>query len=369
MLINVQHFISSYFRKIYANQHRIFAILIFQKITKRRNMLRFQSLLMVIGSLLLMLMPMHEVSAGELKEVAPGIYVRHGLHEDFSKSNHGHIANIGFIVGNDRVAVIDTGSNLLEGKALRQMIREVTDLPIEYVILTHMHPDHSLGTAAFRQDNPKYIGHAQLGDALARRQSVYLNNMTQILGPSAEGTEMVFPDTTVAVDRQLNLDLGGRLLHLTAYPTAHTNNDITIYDRKTGTLWLSDLLFVERIPVIDGSILGWLKVINGLIEADCFNYLANPGDDLKESDSHNCSTVERVVPGHGSVVTQWKTALANQRRYLENIANDIREIIKKGGTITQAVEQVGLEERHKWLLFKKYHGRNVTAAFAELEWE
>lgn len=369
MLNNLHQFISNYFRKIYANEYRIFSTLIFQKISKRQNRFRFHTTLIFTTSVLLLLVPIYAAAAGELKEIAPGIYIRPGLHEDFSKSNQGHIANIGFIVGNDRVAVIDTGSNIQEGMALRQMIREITDLPIEYVILSHMHPDHSLGAAAFRQDNPKFIGHAQLGDALARRQSVYLNNMTQILGSASEGTEMVFPDQTVTVDQRLSLDLGGRLLHLTAYPTAHTNNDISIYDSKTATLWLSDLLFIDRIPVVDGSILGWMKVTNGLINANCFNNSAKTEDDHKARDSLNCDAIARVVPGHGPVVTQWKTALLNQRRYLENIANEIREIIKQGGTITQAVEQVGLNERSNWLLFKTYHGRNVTAAFAELEWE
>jgi quinoprotein relay system zinc metallohydrolase 2 len=309
---------------------------------------------------------------GTVKEIADGIYLRAGVHEVFSKSNQGHISNIGFIVGTERVAVIDTGSSYQEGLALRKMITAVTDLPIEYVILTHMHPDHALGAAAFTQDNPLFIGHQQLADALTRRQSIYRQNMSRLLGSGAEGTKIVLPNKKVEINQGLKLNLGGRTLQLRAYPTAHTNNDLSVYDDKTATLWLSDLLFVQRVPVVDGSLLGWLKVMDDLLSSSCFIATAadnEPGVDEGLGEPDGCGKVDRVVPGHGPVVTDWRRALINQRRYLDLMATGIREVIKRGGDIAQAVESVGREERSNWLLFNEYHGRNITAAFAELEWE
>ena len=44
-------------------------------------------------------------------------------------------------------------------------VRRVTDLPIAWLILTHMHPDHALGAAAFADHGIQIIGHANLGDA------------------------------------------------------------------------------------------------------------------------------------------------------------------------------------------------------------
>jgi len=280
-----------------------------------------------------------------VSEIAPGVFFHAGAQEDASASNHGRIANLGFIVGTERVAVIDTGGSLEEGQALRAAVRGVTDLPIAYVILTHVHPDHILGAAAFEQDRPAFVGHAHLPGAMARRGEGYLARARDTLGPIAEGSRLVAPNRTVA-DR-IELDLGGRVLELRAHPTAHTDSDLTVFDRRTGTLWLSDLLFVERIPALDGSLLGWLNVCDAL--------MAFPA--------------QRVVPGHGPVPADWRAVLARQRRYLDGLAQGVRRVIRARGTIEQAVAELGRENPGGWLLFDAYQGRNVTAAFVELEWE
>lgn len=278
-------------------------------------------------------------------EIAPGVFMYEGAQQEASAANGGAIANIGFIVGRERVAVIDTGGSLGEGAALRRAVRGVTDLPIDYLILTHMHPDHVLGAAAFAEDAPEIIGHANLAAALADRQDFYLERARADLGAAADGTRVVLPTSSVA-DR-LEVDLGGRVLELRAYPTAHTNNDLTVLDRQTGTLWLSDLLFVGRTPALDGSLLGWLRVMDDLVLADA----------------------SRAVPGHGAVQDDWRAAIATQHRYFDALASGIREVIRRRGTIQDAVNTVGREEAPNWLLFDDYNGRNVTAAFVELEWE
>jgi quinoprotein relay system zinc metallohydrolase 2 len=278
-------------------------------------------------------------------ELAPGLYLHQGAQEDASAANGGDIANIGFVVGSERVAVIDTGGSLPVGLALRQAIRRVTELPIAYVILTHMHPDHVLGAGAFDADAPELIGHVNLADALARRGAFYFERAREDLGEAMVGTRVVMPTSGVEDTREL--DLGGRVLELRAFPTAHTNNDLSILDRRTGTLWLSDLLFVGRTPALDGSLLGWLRVMETLSKADA----------------------TRVVPGHGPVPTDWRGALAAQRRYLSGLAKGIREVIRRRGTLEEAVSTVGRQEENNWLLFDDYNGRNVTAAFVELEWE
>lgn len=278
-------------------------------------------------------------------EIAPGIFVHNGVHEEASTANEDAIANIGFIVGADAVAVIDPGGSCAEGNALRAAIRARTDRPIRYVILTHVHPDHIFGAAAFRDDHPDFVAHVRLPGALAQRGDYYLGRLREALGDAAAGSEVVPP--TLLVSDRLDLDLGRRRLSLRAHGPAHTDNDLTIFDENTRTFWLADLLFVDRIPVIDGSVVGWLKELGEVSRI--------PAD--------------RAVPGHGPISVPWPAAAEPERRYLEAVARDTRAAIKAGIGIADAWQHVANSERGHWLLFDDYHPRNVTAAYKELEWE
>ena len=107
------------------------------------------------------------------EEVAPGLHIRRGIDQDASAGNDDAIANIGFIIGREAVLVADPGGSLADGERLRASIREKTDLPIRYVAMSHVHPDHIFGAGAFRQDDPVFIGHARLVPALAQRGAFY----------------------------------------------------------------------------------------------------------------------------------------------------------------------------------------------------
>lgn len=284
--------------------------------------------------------------AERLQEILPGVYVHEGLHDFARPENRGHIANVAFILGDEAVAVVDSGGSALHGRALRQAIRQVTDLPIRYVIATHVHPDHLFGHAAFLDDRPTFVGHRKLPSALDQRGAFYLDNLKEILGILADGTEIVMPN--LLIENVVEIDLGGRRLTLRAHATAHTDNDVTVLDQTTGLLFAGDLLFMERCPVVDGSLLGWLDVMASLAD------LGATG----------------VVPGHGPAYAPLPGAFEPQARYLTTLRDSVRAFIAKGGFLEDAVRAVPLEsEREHWVLFDETHGRNVSAAYAELEWE
>lgn len=283
-----------------------------------------------------------------MQSVADGIYYHQGLHEDADSENLGAIANVGFIIGEKCVAVIDSGGSYREGELLRAAIRKQTPLPICYVVNTHVHPDHTLGNAAFKADKPSFVGHAKLPAAMASRKQHFAQQFSEILGDAYTGVEFIEADMLVSTDSPLTIDLGNRPLLLTAYTTAHTDHDLTVYDLNTCTLWTGDLLFVERVPALDGSINGWIDALHTLIELD--------------------ATV--IIPGHGHAFHSGESAgWQSLLRYLTNIREQIRLIINDMGTIEEAIASVGTQEAEKWKLFEEYHRRNVTAAFVELEWE
>ncbi len=280
-----------------------------------------------------------------VRQIAPRIYVHQGAVAEVAPSNRGLIANLGFVVGSEAVAVVDTGASAYNGRVLRAAIRRVTDLPVRYVVNTHVHPDHVFGNAAFQDDDPVFVGHAKLPRAMAERGPFYLERLQATLGPLAGGTTLVPP--TMTVEDTALIDLGNRTLRLEAHRPAHTDNDLSVHDLASGTLFAGDLLFMQHTPVLDGGLLGWLDVIEGLRR----------------------EAAARVVPGHGPAQAPWPDALAPQTRYLERLRDGVRAAIADGLSLQATVDRLGRDGADGWQLYATFHPRNVTAAYAELEWE
>jgi quinoprotein relay system zinc metallohydrolase 2 len=278
-------------------------------------------------------------------EVAPGVFVYAAPVALAGPTNLGAIANLGFVIGRDAVAVIDTGGSLAAGQRLAAAIRARTDRPVRWVINTHVHPDHVLGNAAFEGPDVTFIGHRNLPEALAARAEGYLVANRALVGDAFAGTRIVPP--TRLVERTLEIDLGGRILRLEAWPTAHTNTDLTVRDVETDTWFLGDLLFVGHVPALDGRLEGWIAALRSL----------------------RSRPAQRVIPGHGPASVAWPQAVAPLERYLAVLERDVRLAIREGETMRHASERAARSEAGAWSLFDSFNPRNATTAFQELEWE
>jgi quinoprotein relay system zinc metallohydrolase 2 len=280
-----------------------------------------------------------------LSELQPGVFVHLGKQLTLDVPGHDDIANIGFIVGDRCVAVIDTGGSAAIGRELRAAIGKRTALPVCYVINTHVHVDHVLGNAAFDEEGVSFVGSARLSEAIARSRDFFVREYAEDLASAPGARQVIGPDRLV--DDELVLELGTRQLQLRAWPTAHSDCDLTVYDPKSGTLWTGDLLSRERLPALDGSVKGWLSAL----------------------DAMKGMKVKFVVPGHGPATHDLAAAIVPERRYLQALADGVRAELAKAEPVDDAIEHVAAAEKPRWALWDKVHPHNVVRAYQELEWE
>jgi quinoprotein relay system zinc metallohydrolase 2 len=281
----------------------------------------------------------------EFTEVGPGLFVHVGAVALADAGNGGDIGNLAFVVGEEAVAVIDAGGSRALGEAVVAAVRAETDRPIRWLVLTHYHPDHVFGATALADAGATVLAHERLPDSLAIRAGSYMEQGARQVGAGFVGSEVPEVDRTVVGTEAL--DLGGRVLELRAWPVAHSEADLTVLDRASGTLLAGDLVVGEHLPTLDGSLAGWLGVLDGM----------------------EGMGADRVVPGHGGPLLPWPEGGAPVRRYLETLGRDVRALLAEGATISETVGAAAVEERGAWSLFEEHNARNATEAYTELEWE
>lgn len=215
------------------------------------------------------------------EEIAPGIYVFWGAQEDVLPHNGGNIANDGFIVGDEAVLVIDTGTTRYYAEQMLAAIEAVTPLPIAGVIVTHHHQDHSFGIPVFVERGHDVYMHPHAAELLERDGAVLLGFMTEFAGEAwTAGTTIGAP--THPVTESFSVDLGGRVIEVIVFEGGHTPGDMMAYDSTTKTLFAGDLVFEGRVPTVPhGDIQTWREQLESIKKLEW----------------------QQLVPGHGVLVT------------------------------------------------------------------
>ena len=291
----------------------------------------------------------------DVKKIADGVYVHYGKHENiYEGSNIGDIGNLGFIIGDESIAVIDTGGSHQVGEALKLAIKKISKKPIKYVINTHVHQDHILGNTAFLSEGVIIYGHFNLKRALKERGSQYIRQISEA-GNKIKGTKIIFPHKIIAetspdqvkkLSDKITINLGNRKLLLTSYPTAHTYSDASVFDLKTKTFFVGDLVQDERLPTMDGLVKNWIKVLNEIEKVD----------------------FKIMVPGHGKIQKD-NTALKKTKTYLQVLYNDVIDALKKDIPVEKVIEIAAESEKDKWVLFDRVNPGNVVRTIIRYEWE
>ncbi|QLC74769.1 quinoprotein relay system zinc metallohydrolase 1 [Pseudomonas sp. LPB0260] len=244
------------------------------------------------------------------RQIADGVWLVEGSTDNFAPGNGGNIVNIGFIVSEAGVLVLDSGPSKRYGEALRRAIAGVTDQPVKMLLLTHHHPDHALGNQAFA-DVPiaALPGTAAL---MSEQGEAMAENMYRLVGDWMRGTELVLPSEAVQPGV---LQLGERRLRLLAL-SGHTGADLAVFDETSGVLFAGDLVFYQRALTTPGT----------------------PGLDTWLADLALLQALpwKQIVPGHGPLETS-DAPFVQMRDYLGWLDALLREGAEQGVEMNELI--------------------------------
>jgi glyoxylase-like metal-dependent hydrolase (beta-lactamase superfamily II) len=266
--------------------------------------------------------------------------------------NRGWNGNAGFIVTRDGVIVIDTLGTPRLGRRLLATVQAITELPVRYVIVTHNHPDHAYGVAAFQQlDGVTVIAHAGMLDyAGTETQQRSVDYRRGLLGADMEGFEPVRPDVLIGGERfdRHRIRLGGEIVDVYNAGSHHSHGDLVVHQVNAGILWIADLAFNQRTTYMGDGDSGQM------LEAQAWLMQHFPDAGL-------------MVPGHGSAQTRPFPMVAKTRDYVERMREAMRTAVANGVSLLDATQQTEFVDWKDTRLYESNQRANAGFVYREME--
>lgn len=229
---------------------------------------------------------------------------------------------IGAVVGADGLLVVDTRAGPFEADELLADLRELSPLPVRWVVNTHWHFDHSFGNARF--EPAEVYGHETVPAMLASHAEIERARLAEQSEEWArQMAELVVVPPSRTFTSVATVPLGDRIVELVHGGRGHTDGDIAVRVPDADVVFLGDLVEQSGPPAygLDSYPLDWpatLEVLSGLLTG---------------------STA--VVPGHGDVVDE--AFVARQHAELRDVSELIRRLYAGGVDVERAVEDGGAE--------------------------
>jgi cyclase len=197
--------------------------------------------------------------------VAPGVYAVISPARDFpNPENLGWNANMAFVVTDDGVLVVDTGSSETMGVALRNAIRSVAGQPVRWIVNTHSHGDHWLGNHGFAADNPEIMAGSASIARMKQQADGWIDSFNDMTGGATGQSRTLFPGR--AVDERVERDLGGTRVVLLPSGDSHSPGDLVVWLPESRVLMTGDVVYTDRAPSVwDGRVAQWIAFMDTLI--------------------------------------------------------------------------------------------------------
>jgi glyoxylase-like metal-dependent hydrolase (beta-lactamase superfamily II) len=240
--------------------------------------------------------------------------------------------NIAVQVGNEGVLVVDTGLAGTSDAVLAE-IRKLSDKPLQYILNTHFHPDHTGGNEAIRKAGTTITGAnvtGNLTDAAVGAQIIaHLNVLDRMSAPTGAKSPTppdAWPTDTEFIQNHKDLFFNDEVVQMLHQPAAHTDGDSLVWFRRSDVLATGDIFVTTSYPFIDvdhgGSIQGEIDALNNIIDITVPRHEEEGGT--------------YVIPGHGRVCDEWE--VVEYRDMVTIVRDRVQAAIKDGKTLAQIKE-------------------------------
>lgn len=260
--------------------------------------------------------------------------------------NEGLNANLGFVVGDDAVLVINTGPTVRVAEALHNAVKKVTRKPVRWVANVNSQNHYWHGNGYFRAQGARVLAQKEAVRVMRELGAEQLEGNRTRLKEKADGTELAFPDEAIGERREL--DLGGVQVQLLHFGAAHTPGDTIVWLPRQRVAFTGDIVYTERM----------LAVIP----------IGNTGNWLKAFDALAALKPAVIVPGHGRP-TDLARAARETRDYLSHVRHEAKRAVDKGDAMDSFTASLDLSRFRHLANFDELAGRNANRIYLEVEQE
>jgi len=278
--------------------------------------------------------------------VADRVYAVYGDLGNGSYDNEGLNANLGFVVGDESVMVVNTGPSYRFAKALHDAIRKVTSKPVKYAVNLNGQRYYWHGNDYFRKQGVRIYAQSKAIQIMRQDGAGQLASSQALLKDKADGTHLAPADQEIVETG--TIDLGNLKVELRYHGNAHTPGDMAVWMPSLRTVFAGDIAFNERMVAVlpIGNTGNWIKAFDAIAQ-------------------HNATI---MIPGHGHL-TDPKRSRADTRDYIDFLRTEAKKIFDNGGSLQDAVEKVDQSRFRRLANFDLLAGRNMNIVFQEIERE
>lgn len=204
------------------------------------------------------------------------------------------------VIGTDAVLIVDPLIAPAHARLVDEALKEKTDAPVRFVVLTHHHTDHALGSSHFAEQEAAVIAHRACREAMAEEHPRLIAERRRRpeLRDLFADAEHVLP--VVTFDEGLVLHVGGIEVEAWHPGSGHTAGDAFLFVPGAGLAICGDLVFSGyHYNYEQASVTGVRKGLQALASLDAETFIPGHGSpggaELLETQTHYHRAVEEIV--------------------------------------------------------------------------